>query len=48
MAARSSKRRRADGALRPIITRTVALAQIVEAHRYLAANAQFGKIVVTR
>lgn len=35
------------GALKPIIAKTFALDQIVEAHRYLESNAQFGKIVVT-
>lgn len=33
--------------LRPIIDRTFAFDQIVEAHRYLESNDQFGKIVVT-
>lgn len=37
----------AAGALRPIIARTFPFEQIVEAHRYLESNAQFGKIVVT-
>ena len=36
-----------SGALRPIIARTFPFDQIVEAHRYLESNAQFGKIVVT-
>lgn len=35
------------GALKPIIDRTFAFDQIVEAHRYLESNEQFGKIVVT-
>ncbi|TSE04678.1 zinc-dependent alcohol dehydrogenase family protein [Mesorhizobium intechi] len=35
------------GALRPIIDRTFAFDQIVEAHRYLESNEQFGKIAVT-
>jgi NADPH:quinone reductase-like Zn-dependent oxidoreductase len=35
------------GALRPLIARTFAFDQIVEAHRYLESNEQFGKIVVT-
>jgi NADPH:quinone reductase-like Zn-dependent oxidoreductase len=35
------------GALRPIIDRTFRFEQIVEAHRYLESNQQFGKIVVT-
>jgi NADPH:quinone reductase-like Zn-dependent oxidoreductase len=37
----------ADGSLRPIISRTFPLEQIVEAHRYLESNQQVGKIVVT-
>jgi NADPH:quinone reductase-like Zn-dependent oxidoreductase len=36
----------ADGSLKPIIARTFPLEQIVEAHRYLESNQQFGKIVV--
>ncbi|RUV30384.1 zinc-binding dehydrogenase, partial [Mesorhizobium sp. M7A.F.Ca.MR.148.00.0.0] len=32
---------------KPIIDRTFAFDQIVEAHRYLESNEQFGKIVVT-
>jgi len=35
------------GTLRPIIDRSFAFDQIVEAHRYLESNEQFGKIVVT-
>ncbi|TPK51566.1 MULTISPECIES: zinc-dependent alcohol dehydrogenase family protein [unclassified Mesorhizobium] len=35
------------GALKPIIDRTFPFEQIVEAHRYLESNEQFGKIVVT-
>ncbi|TGQ68362.1 NADPH:quinone reductase [Mesorhizobium sp. M00.F.Ca.ET.186.01.1.1] len=35
------------GRLRPIIDRTFAFDRIVEAHRYLESNEQFGKIVVT-
>ncbi|RUT82910.1 NADPH:quinone reductase, partial [Mesorhizobium sp. M7A.T.Ca.US.000.02.1.1] len=35
------------GTLKPIIDRTFAFDQIVEAHRYLESNEQFGKIVVT-
>lgn len=34
------------GTLRPIIARTFAFEQIVEAHRFLESNEQFGKIVV--
>lgn len=37
----------ADGALRPIIARTFRFEEIVEAHRFLESNTQFGKIVVT-
>jgi NADPH:quinone reductase-like Zn-dependent oxidoreductase len=36
----------ADGSLRPIVARTFPLDQIVEAHRYLESNQQFGKVVV--
>ena len=35
------------GALKPIIDRTFPFEQIVEAHRFLESNEQFGKIVVT-
>ena len=35
------------GALRPIIDRVFKFEEMVEAHRYLERNAQFGKIVVT-
>jgi NADPH:quinone reductase-like Zn-dependent oxidoreductase len=37
----------ASGALRPIIARTFRFEEIVEAHRFLESNEQFGKIVVT-
>ena len=37
----------ASGHLKPIIAKTFPLDQIVEAHRYLESNQQFGKIVVT-
>ena len=37
----------ADGHLKPVIAKTFALDQIVEAHRYLESNQQVGKIVVT-
>jgi NADPH:quinone reductase-like Zn-dependent oxidoreductase len=37
----------ASGALTPIIARTFPFEEIVEAHRFLESNAQFGKIVVT-
>ncbi|MGH6615208.1 zinc-dependent alcohol dehydrogenase family protein [Sphingomonas sp.] len=37
----------ASGAFRPVIARIFAFDEIVEAHRYLESNAQFGKIVVT-
>lgn len=36
-----------SGKLKPIIAKTFALDEIVEAHRYLESNQQFGKIVVT-
>jgi NADPH:quinone reductase-like Zn-dependent oxidoreductase len=35
------------GTLKPAIDRTFAFDEMVEAHRYLEANGQFGKIVVT-
>ncbi len=37
----------ASGALKPVIDKTFAFDDMVEAHRYLEANGQFGKIVVT-
>jgi NADPH:quinone reductase-like Zn-dependent oxidoreductase len=37
----------ANGALKPIVARTFPLSEIVEAHRYMEAGEQFGKIVVT-
>ncbi|TIV35898.1 MAG: NADPH:quinone reductase, partial [Mesorhizobium sp.] len=37
----------ASGALRPIIARTFPFEAIAEAHRFLEAGEQFGKIVVT-
>lgn len=37
----------AHGDLRPIISQTFSLSDIVEAHRYMESNAQVGKIVVT-
>lgn len=37
----------ASGALRPVIARTFPLDRIVDAHRFLESNEQFGKIVVT-
>lgn len=37
----------AGGQLKPVISRTFPLEQIVEAHRYLESNQQVGKIVVT-
>jgi len=37
----------ADGHLQPVIAKTFALKDIVEAHRYLESNQQMGKIVVT-
>ncbi|MBR0735544.1 zinc-dependent alcohol dehydrogenase family protein [Bradyrhizobium liaoningense] len=36
-----------DGELKPIIARTFRFEEIVEAHRFLESNTQFGKIVVT-
>ena len=36
-----------SGAFRPVVDRTLDLADIAEAHRYLESNAQVGKIVVT-
>ena len=37
----------ADGTLKPIIAKTFLFEDIVEAHRFLESNEQFGKIVVT-
>lgn len=37
----------ASGALRPVIAKTFAFDDIVDAHRYLESNEQMGKIVVT-
>ncbi|WP_456621921.1 MULTISPECIES: zinc-dependent alcohol dehydrogenase family protein [unclassified Bradyrhizobium] len=36
-----------DGTLKPVIARTFRFDDIVEAHRFLESNTQFGKIVVT-
>lgn len=36
-----------DGALKPIIARKFRFEEIVEAHRFMESNTQFGKIVVT-
>lgn len=36
-----------DGAWKPVIARTFSFEEIVEAHRFLESNTQFGKIVVT-
>lgn len=36
-----------SGALKPVIAKTFSLDQIVESHRYLESNQQFGKVVVT-
>lgn len=36
-----------SGALRPVIARAFPFEQIVEAHRFLESNTQFGKVVVT-
>ena len=35
-----------EGKLKPVIARTFALDQIVQAHRFLESNEQMGKIVV--
>jgi NADPH:quinone reductase-like Zn-dependent oxidoreductase len=37
----------ASGALKPVIAKTFPLDRIVDAHRYLEANDQFGKVIVT-
>ena len=37
----------AAGAFKPIIDRTFAFSEIVEAHRYMEGNAQIGKIVIS-
>lgn len=37
----------ATGKLKPILDKTFSLDQIVEAHRYMESNKQFGKIIVT-
>jgi NADPH2:quinone reductase len=37
----------ASGKLKPIIAKTFSLDNIVEAHRYMESNQQFGKIIVT-
>jgi NADPH:quinone reductase-like Zn-dependent oxidoreductase len=36
-----------SGELKPVIAKTFAFEQIVEAHRYLESNEQFGKVVVS-
>jgi NADPH:quinone reductase-like Zn-dependent oxidoreductase len=36
-----------SGALKPVIDRTFTFDEMVEVHRYLENNGQFGKIVVT-
>ncbi len=36
-----------NGSLKPVIAKTFTLANIVDAHRYMESNEQFGKIVVT-
>ncbi|MGH6858769.1 MAG: zinc-dependent alcohol dehydrogenase family protein [Phyllobacterium sp.] len=36
-----------SGALKPVIAKTFAFEQIVDAHHYLESNEQFGKVVVT-
>ncbi len=35
------------GALKPVIDRVFTFDEMVEVHRYLESNGQFGKIVVT-
>jgi NADPH:quinone reductase-like Zn-dependent oxidoreductase len=37
----------ASGKLKPIIAKTFPLHKIQEAHRYMEANQQLGKVVVT-
>jgi NADPH:quinone reductase-like Zn-dependent oxidoreductase len=37
----------AEGHLKPVVARTFALEEIVEAHRFLESNRQIGKVVVT-
>jgi NADPH:quinone reductase-like Zn-dependent oxidoreductase len=37
----------ASGALKPVIDRTFKFDEMVEVHRHLKSNGQFGKIVVT-
>jgi NADPH:quinone reductase-like Zn-dependent oxidoreductase len=37
----------AQGKLLPVVDKTFPFDQIVEAHKYLESNNQFGKIVVT-
>jgi NADPH:quinone reductase-like Zn-dependent oxidoreductase len=37
----------ASGSLRPVIARKFPLSEIVEAHRFLESNEQFGKVIVT-
>ncbi len=37
----------ASGRLKPVVAKTFTLDEIVEAHRYMESNEQFGKIVVT-
>ena len=36
-----------SGALKPVVAKVFKLDDIVEAHRYLESNQQFGKIIVT-
>jgi NADPH:quinone reductase-like Zn-dependent oxidoreductase len=36
-----------DGSLKPIVSKTFPLDEIVEAHRFLESNQQIGKVVVT-
>lgn len=37
----------ADGRLKPLIDRSFELQEIVEAHRYMENNSNFGKVVLT-
>ncbi|MHC8306366.1 zinc-binding dehydrogenase [Pseudomonas sp. PB3P13] len=36
-----------DGSLSPVIAKTFVFDEIVEAHQYLEAGEQFGKVIVT-
>ncbi|WP_213979413.1 zinc-binding dehydrogenase [Sphingomonas sp. dw_22] len=37
----------ADGAFHPVVARTFSLDEIAEAHRFMEAGEQIGKIIVT-